>query len=102
MKASLQLVQPAGQAVHEEAPAAEKLPEVQAAQAADPPAENWLAAHWVQEPANSPKPASQALQVEASEQLVHPVGQDEHEEAPAAEKAPKAQAAQAADPPAEN
>ena len=41
----MQVVQPVGQEVQLVAPAAEKEPEVQAAQAAEPPAENWLAEH---------------------------------------------------------
>ena len=38
--ALVQVVQPLGHEVHEEAPAAEKVPVAHAAQAAEPPAEN--------------------------------------------------------------
>ena len=39
------VVQPVGQELHEPEPAVEKVPEVHEAQAAEPPAENWLAEH---------------------------------------------------------
>ena len=102
VEASVQVVQPLGHEVQLEAPAAEKEPEVHEAQAAEPPAENWLAEHWVQDPPERPKPESQAEQVEASEQVVQPLGHVVQDEAPAAEKEPEVQAAHAAEPPAEN
>ena len=58
--------------------------------------------HWVQVPELSPKPESQAEQADALVQVVQPLGHEVHEEAPAAEKVPKAQATQALDPPVEN
>ena len=102
VEASEQVVQPLGHVVHEEAPAAEKEPEVHEAQAAEPPAENWLAEHWVHEPPERPYPESQAEQLEAPVQVVQPVGQEVQLVAPAAEKVPVVHEAQAAEPPAEN
>ena len=98
----MHVVQPVGHEVQLEAPAAEKEPVAQAAQALEPPVENWLAEHWVQAPPESPKPESQVEQVEASVQAVQPLGQEVHEEAPAAEKEPEAQAVHSLEPPLEN
>ena len=97
----MQVVQPVGQDVQLEAPAAEKVPVAQAAQALDPPVENWLAEHWVQAPPERPKPESQLEQEEPLEQAEHPVGQEVHAEAPAAEKVPEVQLMQVELPPFE-
>ena len=98
----IHVVQPLGHEVHEEAPAAEKVPLAHAAQAAEPPVENWLAVHCVQVPELSPKPESQAVQAEPEVQVVQPEGHELQEAAPAAENEPLAHAAQVAEPPAEN
>ena len=98
----MQVAHPEGQEVQLPAPAAEKEPLAQAAQAADPPAENSFTGHWVHALFARPYPVSQVWQAEASVQAEHPVGQEVQLVAPAAEKEPVAQSAQAAEPPAEN
>ena len=49
VEASVQVVHPDGQVVHEADPAIEKAFEGQETHEADPPAENSLAAHWLHE-----------------------------------------------------
>ena len=56
----------------------------------------------MQDPLERPKPESQAVQVEASVQVVQPVGHEVQLEAPAVEKEPVAQGAHPLEPPAEN
>ena len=97
----MHVAHPVGQFVHELAPAAEKEPDAQARQSLEPPAENWLAVHWLQAPLTRPYPESQVEQLEVPVQVVQPVAQEVHEWAPANEKDPLAQAAHAAEPPAE-
>ena len=56
----------------------------------------------MQVPEVNPKPESQAVQADALVHVVQPLGHDVHEAAPATENEPLVQAAQAAEPPAEN